>query len=369
MKNSFGTAITVSVFGESHGPAVGVMLDGIAPGIAWDDAYIAAEMQKRRAIDATATPRHEADEVRCLSGVYRGFTTGAPICLLVENTNTRSEDYLRTATKMRPGHADYTAHVKYNGFNDPRGGGHFSARVTAPLVAAGAVCRLILQRHQVLVGSHIVRCGGVDAPAFPQDAQQLTAALQVLQQKQFPVLDDAAQEQIRQVILQAKKQGDSVGGIIQAAAVGLPAGLGEPFFSSVESVLAALFYSIPAVKGVEFGSGFAMADMHGSQANDALRVSESGQVYTTTNHNGGINGGITNGMPLLARLVFKPTPSIEKPQQTIDVSTGKNAQLELQGRHDPCVLPRARAVVDAMLCIGLVDLCTQQYGIGWQAQA
>ena len=365
MKNSFGSALTVTLFGESHGPAIGAVLDGLAPGIPVDEEYIAAEMQKRRAVGAVSTPRQEQDKPQLVSGMYNGFTTGTPLCLMIPNENTRGGEYLRNAHLLRPGHADYTALQKYEGFADPRGGGHFSGRLTAPLVAAGAICRGILAARGIVIGSHIARCAGVNDDPLPTEEAALAAALHILNQKQFAVLNEAAAEKMQAAILAAKEEGNSVGGVLETAVTGLPAGVGEPFFASVESCLSALFFSIPGVKAVEFGLGTGFADCRGSEANDPF-IMENGRVRTATNHNGGINGGITNGMPLLLRCTVKPTPSIAQPQQTVDIASLQNAPLEIQGRHDPCIVHRARAVADAVAAIGLVDLCSQRYGTLWQ---
>ncbi|MDL2323815.1 chorismate synthase [Ruminococcaceae bacterium OttesenSCG-928-A16] len=365
MKNTFGTAFTVTLFGESHGPAVGAVLDGLAPGIAINPEFIAHEMDKRRAAGAISTARQEADEVEFLSGVYNGFTTGTPLCLTLRNANTHSKDYTRTGHLLRPGHADYTASQKYLGFEDPRGGGHFSGRLTAPIVAAGAICRQILAAHGITIGSHLAQCAGINDTPLPTTEPELTETLTQLNTRQFAVINKAAGQEMQQAILAAKQDQDSVGGLLETAITGLPAGLGEPFFGSVESVLSALFFSIPAVKGVEFGLGFGFAPLRGSDANDPF-VLQNGQIKTQTNHNGGLNGGITNGMPVVLRAVLKPTPSIAKPQNTVNVATGTQQVLQLHGRHDPCVLHRARAVADAMAAIGLVDLFSQRYGTLWQ---
>ncbi len=359
MKNSFGSAISVTLFGESHGPAVGAVLDGIAPGVPVEEEGLAREMQKRRAVGELATPRKEEDAVQILSGVYNGYTTGTPICLVVQNQNVRSGDYAEQP--LRPGHADYTGHVKYLGYEDARGGGHFSGRVTAPLVAAGAICRTVLAQQGVLIGTHIEACAGIADAALPTEGAALKEALQALNDKMFAVQDEAAGEKMRRAILAAKEAGDSVGGVLETAVMGLPAGWGEPFFGSVESVLSALLFSVPAVKGVEFGLGFGFAERRGSEVNDPF-VLEDGRVKTVTNNNGGVNGGITNGMPLVVRCVVKPTPSIAQPQNTVDLATGEAVTLAITGRHDPCILPRARAVVDAMVAIGLLDLLTQRQG-------
>ncbi len=364
-KDSFGHSLTLTLFGESHGPAVGAVLDGLAPGIFIDEAYIASEMEKRRAVGALSTPRSEADQVEFLSGVYNGYTTGTSLCFIIRNTNTRSADYEKIQNIPRPGHADFTGKIKYRGFADPRGGGHFSGRLTAPLVAAGAICRGLLQNQGILLGSHLFSCAGIEDALLPEGEEALRSALSLLNEKDFAVLDDEIGEEMQSAILAAKEEGDSVGGVLEAAVSGLPAGLGEPFFGSVESQLAALLFSIPAVKGVEFGLGFGFAYLHGSQANDAFAL-QDGLVRTATNLNGGLNGGITNSMPLIVRAVVKPTSSISKAQSSVDLSTGEAVTLSTKGRHDPCILHRARAVADAVIAFGLCDLFGQHYGVSWQ---
>lgn len=367
MRDTFGNVFTVTLFGESHGPAVGAVINGLAPGIAIDTDFIRAEMDKRRAQGAISTGRQESDEVEFLSGVYNGHTTGTALCLVVHNKNTRSQDYARTQTLLRPGHADYTALQKYHGYADPRGGGHFSGRLTAPLVAAGAICRSVLAGQGIVIGTHILQCAAVQDAPLPQQEDDLRNALEALNRMPFAVLQPEAGDAMQAAILAAKEDKDSVGGVLETAVVGIPAGLGEPFFSSVESVLAGLFFSIPAVKGVEFGLGFGFAALRGSQANDAF-IMKDNRVETATNHNGGINGGITNGMPMVLRAVIKPTPSIFKAQQTVDMQTQTEAVLELAGRHDPCILHRARAVADAVTAIGLMDLFCMEKGAAWQQE-
>lgn len=369
MKNTMGSAVCLTIFGESHGAAIGAVLDGIAAGIPVNEGFIAAQMDKRRAKKGgLSTTRLEGDAVKFLSGVYNGRTTGTPITLMIENQNTRSGDYAKTMGLARPGHADYTAHVKYQGFEDFRGGGHFSGRVTAALTAAGALCQSILLAKGIQVGTHIARLAGHADEAFLQDASGLQAQLEALDLNTgFPVLNPAAAETMQAAIKAAAAEGDSLGGILETAVTGLPAGVGEPFFDSVESTLSHLLFSIPAVKGVEFGAGFGFAAMQGSQANDPFRL-QNGQVVTATNHNGGVNGGITNGMPLVLRSCVKPTPSIYKQQQTVDVENMAEADLQIQGRHDPCILHRAAIVQTAATAFGLLDLLTQRYGALWQAQ-
>ncbi len=368
MRDSFGSAVNLTIFGESHGPAVGGVLHGLAAGLPVDEAFIARQMDKRRARgDGLTTARTEPDGVRFLSGVYNGHTTGTAVAFVIENTNTRSQDYAALAALPRPGHADYTAQAKYGGWQDGRGGGHFSGRLTAPVVAAGALCLGVLAAHGVRVGTHIIRCAGIEGSRFDAEPDRLARQLDALDARTdgLPVLDAAFEEPMRQAIRAAAADGDSVGGVLETAVLGLPAGVGEPFFDSVESVLSHLLFSIPAVKGVEFGSGFAMADMRGSQANDPFLPWQGG-IITGSNHNGGVNGGISNGMPLVLSTVIKPTASIFKEQATVDLTTGQAATLRLKGRHDPCILPRARVVQDSMVALGLVDLLTQSAGLAWQ---
>ena len=334
--NTFGEQLKLSIFGESHGNGIGIVIDGLPPGLAVDEAFIASEMARRAPGNSRlATPRKEPDQVEILSGVFNGFTTGAPICGMIRNTNTRSKDY--TPELPRPGHADLTAHIKYNGYTDYRGGGHFSGRLTAPLVFAGALCKSLLTKNDISVEAVITEIGGVQG-------RGLTEAM-----------EDA--------VLRAREDGDSVGGIIECSASNLPAGLGSPFFGSVESRLASMLYSIPAVKAVEFGDGFGLTKMRGSEANDAI-IRSGANCRTKTNHNGGINGGITNGMDVVFRVGIKPTPSISKPQETVNLLTGEPAQLQIHGRHDPCIVPRAVCVVEAAAAIVLTDLLLCQWSDG-----
>ena len=369
MKNTYGTAVTLTIFGESHGAAVGAVLDGIGAGVPIDEEFIAQQMEKRRAKGGgLSTNRIEADKVRFLSGVYNGYTTGTAITMAIENNNTRPGDYKKTLALPRPGHADYTAHVKYQGFEDFRGGGHFSGRITAALCAAGAVCQSVLQAKGIQIATHIARVGGVADIPFAQEQTALQQQIEQLQKTmELPVLSNTAAEEMKARIRQAAEQGDSVGGVLETAVMGMPAGVGEPFFDSVESQLAHLLFSIPAIKGVEFGSGFALAEMQGSQANDPF-VMQNGTIRTATNHNGGINGGITNGMPLMLRTVIKPTPSIYKEQQTVDMQQKVPATLQIQGRHDPCIAHRAAIVQTSAVAFGLLDLLTQRYGTLWHTQ-
>lgn len=361
MSSIWGERLKISLFGESHGPGIGVVVDGFPSGITVDVEKIGMEMGRRRPkSSAYSTPRKEADEVEILSGVFQGRTTGTPICGLIRNTDTRSQDYERTSHLARPGHADYTGYVRYGGFNDFRGGGHFSARLTAPLVFAGALARQYLESKAIYIGSHIYRIGDVQDVGF--DMTRISREqLQQLWRMEMPVNDASCANAYMEIIEEARSQGDSVGGIIETAVIGLPAGLGSPIFGNVEGRLASMLFSIPAVKGVEFGTGFAITGMKGSEANDSFYM-DGDQVRTRTNHNGGINGGITNGMPLVFRVAFKPTSSIAKAQDTIDIMKMENAKLEIKGRHDACIVPRAVPVVEAACAIALCDLILAQFG-------
>ena len=357
MKSTFGQSVTLTIAGESHGEAITAILAGIAPGVPVDKDYIASQMQKRQAVGDISTPRHEADEVEILSGVFDGVTTGTPITLLIRNQNTRSQDYKAMSTVARPGHADYTAQCKYHGYQDYRGGGHFSGRITAALVAAGAIALTALARRDIRIATHIARCGGVSDRPFGD----LTADMAQLNNSTFAVLDTQAGEQMQAAIRAAKADGDSVGGVLETVVTGLPAGVGEPWFDSVESVLAHILYAIPAVKGVEFGDGFKLSDMRGSEANDGFAVVD-GQIRPTGDHNGGINGGITNGGTLRFSCGIKPTPTIHKPQQTVDFAAKEPCELQAGGRHDPCIVHRARVVVDSAAALALCDLLALRFG-------
>ena len=360
MKNTFGSSVAVTLFGESHGAAVGAVLDGMAPGVPVDEGFIARQLELRRPFGTISTARREPDAFEIVSGVFEGRTTGTPLCILIRNTDVNSAAYDRDLA--RPGHADYTARAKYHGFADYRGGGHFSGRVTAALVAVGAIALTALRGRGIAVGTHIARCGGVADRAFAD----LGADLAALAEKRFAVLDDAQGEKMRAAIEAAAAEGDSVGGVLETAVTGLPAGVGEPWFDTLEGQLAHMLFSIPAVKGVEFGDGFAMADLRGSACNDAFCM-ENGALRTASNHNGGINGGISNGMPLLLRCAVKPTPSIRKTQETVNLATGERVELELGGRHDPAIVHRARAVVDSAVALTLCDALALRFGTDYLA--
>lgn len=355
MKNTFGQSVAVTLFGESHGEYIGAVLDGLAPGLAVDEAFIRHQLSLRRPQGKISTSRVEADEFQIVSGVFEGKTTGTPLCILIPNTNTRSGDY--THNIPRPGHADYAAACKYHGYQDHRGGGHFSGRITAALVAAGAIAISALRQNGILIGTHISRISDICDRKF----HAYESDIETLADLTFPVLDSAKADLMRACIEDAASEGDSVGGILETAITGLPAGIGEPWFDTVEGMLSHALFSIPAIKGVEFGTGFGMADLRGSQANDGLRM-QNGRVVTTSNHNGGINGGITNGMPVIFRCAVKPTPSIFQEQESVDLTSGQNATITLQGRHDPAIIHRARVVVDSVAALVLCDLLALRFG-------
>lgn len=360
MKNTFGNNVSITLFGESHGEAIGCVLDGIAPGIEVDEDFIISQMEKRKGINSISTPRREADKVRILSGVFEGKTTGTPIALVIENESQHSKDYSLTKDLARPGHADFTAQSKYHGFQDYRGGGHFSGRLTAPIVAAGAICLKALNGKGIDIGTHISSCGGIK----DRDFLNLSEDVLALKALEMPVLDEKASKKMIEQIEKVKGEGDSIGGTLTTAIIGVPAGLGEPWFDSVESLLSHALFSIPAIKGVEFGAGFDFSNMKGSNANDSFFI-KNGLVQTKTNNNGGINGGITNGMPIVFSCAVKPTPSIYKKQETIDFKRNENTTLEIKGRHDPAIIHRARVVVDSITAITLCDLLSTHFGTDW----
>jgi len=360
MKNVFGNQITVSLFGESHGAQIGVVIDGLAPGLDVDMEFMRSQLELRKPHGKISTQRVETDEPHIVSGVFEGKTTGTPVCILFENKQTKSKDYAKTKDLLRPGHADYTAIEKYHGFADYRGGGHFSGRITTPLVAAGAILIDALKKKGILIGSHIKQCGCILDKSF----ENLTEEIEAVNQKIFPVLDESSAEQMQQYIEKAALEGDSVGGILETVVTGIPSGIGEPWFDTMESCLAHGIFSIPAVKGIEFGKGFSFAEMRGSEANDEFEM-KSGTVVTKTNYNGGINGGITNGMPIQFQTVIKPTPSIYKKQDTVDVAKKENAVLQIEGRHDPAIVHRARVVVDSITAIVISDMLAVHFGTDW----
>lgn len=354
MSSEFGHLLKISVFGQSHGRAIGVNIDGLPAGEAIDLDVLQAFLDRRRpGKDGLSTARKEGDRPIFLSGVESGRTCGAPLCAIIENSDQHSSDYDELRDKPRPSHADYTAYVKWGGQADMRGGGHFSGRLTAPLCIAGGIAKQILARRGVFVGAHLASVGLEQDQAFP--LYPTAALFDQVASKPFPVLDDAAGERMQALIRTVRAEGDSVGGIVECAVIGLDAGLGDPMFDGMENRLAAALFGIPAVKGVEFGAGFAAAGMRGSEHNDPFTV-EDGIVRAKTNHAGGILGGITTGMPVTLRLAVKPTPSIARPQQTVSLSAMEEAPLQIRGRHDPCIAHRAVPVVEAVTAAVILDL-------------
>lgn len=361
MKNTLGENFSVTIFGESHGPYIGVVLDGIAPGIDVNKDFINHQLDLRRPSGKISTKRVETDEFILASGVFNDKTTGTPLTILIPNSVQHSKDYEKTATLARPGHADYTANVKYHGFQDFRGGGHFSGRITAALVAAGGIIIPELEKKGIKIGTHIKSLGGIKDRNF-EDYQK---DIDFLGGTNFPVLDADKSEQMKTLAEKIAAEGDSVGGVLESVILGMPAGVGEPWFGTLESELSYALFSIPAIKGVQFGDGFDMVDSFGSEFNDSLQIIQDNgksKVITKTNHNGGINGGISNGMPILFRCAVKPTPSIYKTQDTIDMSKNENAKLNIQGRHDPAIIHRARIVVDSVASFVIYDALAGRFG-------
>ena len=353
--STFGKNIKVSVFGESHGEAIGAVIDGVPAGFEIDMDKVLVQMARRApGKDKTATPRLEKDFPKVMSGILNGVTTGAPIACVIENTNTKSADYSNLLENPRPGHSDYTAFVKYGGNHDIRGGGHFSGRLTAPIVFAGAVLRQILEKKGIKIAAHISSIGNVYDSRF-DGAEISDELIDTLNNSAFSLVDGSVEEKMRETVESARKDGDSVGGTIECAVVGMPIGVGGPLFSGIEGEISKAVFGIPAVKGIEFGAGFDSAHRRGSENNDAFEYKE-GKVVTKTNNCGGILGGISNGMPIIFRAAIKPTPSISKQQETVNLKTKENTTLSVKGRHDPCIVPRAVPVIEAAAAIAIFDM-------------
>ncbi len=404
MKNTFGNQLQLTIFGESHGPAIGATLAGISSGIKVDKDFIAEKLLLRSAQGELSTARQEKNGFKIVSGVFNGYTTGTALTILIPNEDTRSKDYAALANLPRPGHADFTAFCKYHGFQDYRGGGHFSGRITAAIVAICAICEQALLRQNILISTHIKECAGISDRTFNQfpDPEDLAPITKKLNLMDFAVIDERQGQKMKEAILAAKAEGDSVGGILETVILGLEAGLGEPWFDSIESLLAHALFSIPAVKGVSFGDGFALSKLRGSAANDApvinadRRNNHQQELNSTTeepshheisqndlsdlsleqklrrisfesNHNGGINGGISNGMPILFSTVIKPTASIKREQTGVDLKTMRNTALRIEGRHDPAIVHRARQVVNSLTAFVVCDLLTMRHGTDFLA--
>lgn len=359
MSGFWGSNIKLSLFGESHGKGIGIVIDGLPPGFQIDLDDVSLEMRRRApGRSKLATARKEADVFKILSGYFDAKTTGTPLMILIDNTDIKSRDYEATRYFMRPGHADYTGHIKYDGSNDYRGGGHFSGRLTAPLVFAGAVAKQILSRKNIMIGSHVSSIASVMDDSFNYCDIDL-AELNKLRGMELPLRDIEKEDVIRGVILAAKEEGDSVGGTVETAIINIPSGVGSPFFDSLESKIAHLAFSIPAVKGIEFGLGFDLTRLKGSEANDEFYINNE-QIKTKTNNNGGINGGITNGMPVIFKTAIKPTPSITAEQNTIDIRDNSEVKLSIEGRHDPCIVPRVIPVIESIAALAVLDLLLEK---------
>ncbi len=354
MSTVWGSKIKLTIFGESHSEAIGVVIDNLPAGIKLDIDEINREMARRAPNGGEfSTPRKEGDKVEIVSGYFEGKTTGTPLCGIIRNTNTKSGDYAQLKSVFRPGHSDYGYYLKSGGNNDYRGGGHSSGRLTATLVFCGAICKQLLRKKGIEIGAHIKSIKDISDKTFDVNIDK--EFLKSLTHEVLPLIDKSVYEPMRETILDAKSQGDSVGGCIECAITGLDGGIGEPFFESIESKLASLLFSVPAVKGVQFGKGYELTKMYGSQANDSFEYKD-GKVITSTNNNGGILGGLSTGMPVVFDVAIKPTPSIFKEQNTIDVSKKENTKLSLKGRHDSCIVVRAVSVIEAVSAIAVYDL-------------
>lgn len=354
MSSIYNGNIKISIFGESHGPAIGAVIDNLPAGEKINFDEINLQMQRRApGYDKISSERKEDDTPKIISGVKNGCTTGAPICAIIENKNAVSEDYYALENLIRPGHADYTSRIKYNGFSDTRSGGHLSGRITASLNFCGAVCRQILEHRGIIVGAHVYSISDIFDDQL--DAKISDNLLKRLSKEKFPVIKSSAKEEMIKKILHTKQNGDSIGGVIECAVNNFPAGLGSPIFDGIENKISSLIFAVPAVNGIEFGSGFSSTSKFGSQNNDAFIV-ENGKISTKTNNHGGILGGISSGMPIIFRCAVKPTPSISKQQETVEIKSMKTAQISVCGRHDPCIVPRAIPVVEAVAAIALLDL-------------
>ncbi len=356
MKNTIGKSVILTLFGESHGDYIGAVLDGMTPGILVDEEFIREQLAKRRPSSINETLRVENDNFQIISGVFNGYTTGSPLCIIIPNENVRSCDYDKNKGLARPSHVDYSAFMKYHGFEDYRGGGHFSGRLTTPIVAIGAICIKALEKLNITIGTHILKCGNVSDCEFNNVEEEI----KIINNKKYPLILNI-EEELEQEINKARVNNDSIGGIIQTAINNLPAGLGEPWFDSLEGVISNALFSIGSIKGVEFGSGFKLSTMYGSKANDSFYYKD-GLVNTLTNHNGGINGGISNGMPVIFNACVKPTPSIGKIQDTIDYINKENAKIVISGRHDPAIIRRICIVVTSLVAIVICDMLAYRYG-------
>ena len=361
--NTFGNNLKVTLFGESHGDNIGIVIDGLVAGIEIDFNLIDFELTKRRPKSIYSTSRQETDQYQVLSGLYLGKTTGAPLTFIIPNTNKISTDYQNVFDTPRPSHADYSAYVKYDGFNDPRGGGMFSGRVTALFMIVGAIAKQILNKQGIEIASHILKIHQVFDLSFNYTNIDVNE-VKNLQKLDFPIIDSSKEILMRETILNAKNNEDSVGGIVETAIINIPAGIGNPLFNSIESYLSSLYYSVPSVKGVEFGDGFSLTNAFGSEVNDGYHI-KNGKIETISNHNGGILGGITTGMPIIVKCAIKPTPSMGKPQTSINLNTYDPVTLEVKGRHDPAIVNRVVHVINAVTYYGVLDLLMGSKKMDW----
>ena len=359
MRNTLGDLVTLTLFGESHQETIGAVIDGLCPGIKIDEEFINKQLSKRRPRGKSETKRVELDNYKIVSGVFNGYTTGDALCVLIENTNTKSKDYNALKSIMRPSHADYTTFIKSKGFNDYRGGGHTSGRITAPIVLIGSIIIKQLEKKGIYLGTHIKKCMNVEDKSF----ENLKDIIE-LNNKSFPVLNDI-EDKINNITEQSALNKDSVGGILETMIYGLPAGLGDPWFSGIESKLSNALFGIGAIKGIEFGEGFNFSNLYGSECKDEFYYDENKLVKTYTNFNGGINGGITNGMPVVFNTVVKPTPSIGQTMKSIDIEKKENVEFNIEGRHDPFICRRMCVVIDSIVAITLADILCQTYGINY----
>ena len=356
MGSTWGKNIKLSIFGESHGNSIGVTIDGLPPGMMIDFKEVDRQMDRRRpGKNKLSTARKETDKPEILSGIFNNRTTGTPICAVIKNGDRKSSDYSLIRDNFRPGHADYTGYVRYRGFSDYRGGGHFSGRLTAPIVFTGAICRQLLKNYGIEITSHIKSIKNIEDKSFDYTNIE-SEVIKNISHSDFPLIDSDKEEEMKYEINKAREKGDSVGGKIECAIIGIHAGSGDPIFDTVESVISHIMFSIPAVKGIEFGDGFKMSEMYGSESNDCMYIDEDKNIKGYTNSNGGINGGITNGMPVVFTVAIKPTPSISKPQKTVNISSTENTEIIINGRHDPCIVPRAVSVIESAAAIAVLDI-------------
>ncbi len=360
MKNTFGNSLKITLFGESHGEYIGCVLDGLSSGLDVDEEYIKKRLYLRRPAGKYTTKRIEPDNFKIVSGVYKNKTTGTPLCILIPNEDTVSSDYGETGFIPRPSHSDYTSFLKYNGFNDPNGGGHSSGRLTSALVAASGIILPVLEKNNITVCSHIEQIGSISDRRF----KNINEDILLLKDKSFPVFSDEIKRKMEEETEKAQTDSDSIGGITETVITGLPGGLGEPWFDGLESVISHAVFSVPAIKGIEFGGGFSLSLKKGSEANDCMKY-ENGEICFLSNNGGGIDGGISNGNTVLFRCAVKPTPTIFKEQKTVNLKTKENTVLKSAGRHDPCIALRISPVIDSVTSLCIYDMLSQKYGTDW----